>query len=122
VNSLDECIKELVGAIRSVNRSKNQMIEIEGDDDPCFWQRKEWIDWILDLANDAESVLKKNEQSCDSNDSQNETIKNLLEAGDGLRYELAQWSLTERDKDTQIAMTKWDYVRIGATKSLGGEI
>lgn len=53
---------------------------------------------------------------CDPINSANETIKNLLEAGDGLRNELAQWSLTERDKDTQLAMSKWDYVRIGAIK------
>lgn len=41
---------EVVSAIRSVNREGQHIVRIEGDDDPCYWQRKEWIDWMLDLA------------------------------------------------------------------------
>lgn len=45
---------EVVSAIRSVNRSRNQQVMVDGDDQPCYWQRKEWIDWMLDLAKELE--------------------------------------------------------------------
>ena len=45
---------ELSSAIRSVNRGKQHKILIDGDDEPCYWQRKEWVDWIVGLANQIE--------------------------------------------------------------------
>lgn len=45
---------EAVGAMRSVNRSGHHKITIEGDDQPCYWQREEWISYLLDMAFDLE--------------------------------------------------------------------
>jgi hypothetical protein len=50
--------KELISAIRSINKSKAHEIKIGCDDEPCYWQRKEWVDWILELANETEKELK----------------------------------------------------------------
>lgn len=49
--------KELISAIRSINKSKAHEIKIGWDVDPCYWQRKEWVDWILELANETEKEL-----------------------------------------------------------------
>jgi hypothetical protein len=49
--------KELISAIRSINKSKAHEIKIGWDDEPCYWQRKEWVDWILELANETEKEL-----------------------------------------------------------------
>ena len=43
-------VKDLSGAMLSVNRSRNQKIMIEGDDEPCYWQREEWVKWIVEIA------------------------------------------------------------------------
>ena len=48
---LRESHKELVDAITSINHSKAHEIMIGLDDQPCYWQRKEWVDWLLGLAN-----------------------------------------------------------------------
>ena len=45
---------ELASAIRSVNKGKQHKIFIDGDDEPCYWQRKEWVEWIVGLANQIE--------------------------------------------------------------------
>ena len=55
---LKEKAKEVVSAIRSVNRSRNQQVMIDGDDQPCYWQRKEWIEWMLELADELEDATK----------------------------------------------------------------
>lgn len=51
--------KELISAIRSINRSPFHEVRDDSDDDdePRYWQRKEWIDWLLQLAADAETEL-----------------------------------------------------------------
>ena len=54
-DQLREKLHELASAVRSVNRGKQHMIMVDGDDQPCFWQRKEWIDWIIELANNLEA-------------------------------------------------------------------
>lgn len=54
---MDTKVSKLIGAIRSINRSKRHEIKIDGDDDVCYWQRKEWVDWILELANEAEAEM-----------------------------------------------------------------
>jgi hypothetical protein len=30
---------------------------IKGDDEPCYWQRKEWVDYVLGLCTEAEVAL-----------------------------------------------------------------
>ncbi|MES2488506.1 MAG: hypothetical protein V4607_01855 [Pseudomonadota bacterium] len=50
----DEAIADLISAVRSINRGRAHQIKIEGDDEPCFWQRQEWVNWLLELADTAE--------------------------------------------------------------------
>ncbi|WP_439126307.1 MAG: hypothetical protein ACNJA3_28475 (plasmid) [Pseudomonas rhizophila] len=45
-----QVLKELIGAVRSINRGKAHEIRVPGDDQPCYWQRKEWVDWSLEVA------------------------------------------------------------------------
>lgn len=57
-DALRDKAKEVVSAIRSINRSRHQQVPsvITGDDEPCYWQRKEWIDWMLELASELETA------------------------------------------------------------------
>ena len=41
--------------IRTINREKYHEVYI-GDDEPCYWQRKEWVDWVLELADELEAA------------------------------------------------------------------
>ena len=45
---------EVVSAIRSINNSAGTMVLIGEDKDICFWQRKEWVEWMLELASELE--------------------------------------------------------------------
>jgi hypothetical protein len=47
-------IRELISGVRTINWSPQHKINIPHDDEPCYWQRKEWIDWVLELADAAE--------------------------------------------------------------------
>lgn len=49
---------EMVSAVRSINRSRHQELKIPNDDDPVYWQRKEWVEWILDLANELDRAIQ----------------------------------------------------------------
>lgn len=51
----NERLREVAKAVGSINRSRNHIVpeSVTGDDEPCYWQRKEWIDWIVDLADKA---------------------------------------------------------------------
>lgn len=55
--AVPEKVRELIGAVRSVNRSRQHSIHIEGDDEPCFWQRAEWVRYVLELADEAEQTI-----------------------------------------------------------------
>jgi hypothetical protein len=48
---------ELISAIRSINRGKRSEIQVAGDDQPCYAQRKEWIDWVLELCDEVEESV-----------------------------------------------------------------
>jgi|GEM_PF-6969868 len=54
-------IQQLISGIRTVNRGRCSEVPqaITGDESPCYWQRKEWIDWILELADSAEAEINK---------------------------------------------------------------
>jgi len=54
---LVEAMKSLIGGIRSINKSDHHKVNIEGDDEPCYWQREEWIKWILEEADKAEEII-----------------------------------------------------------------
>lgn len=54
VPELVSIIGELTSAIRSINRAPHHIAKGVDDDEPCYLQRKEWIDWILDLASSAD--------------------------------------------------------------------
>lgn len=47
---------ELARAVKTVNRSARHRILVAGDDEPCYWQRKEWVEWIVSLADKALGV------------------------------------------------------------------
>lgn len=63
-DSLRSKLKELISAVRSINFGPAHAIDII-DDEPCYPQRKEWIDWILGL--------------CDSFNDNSKTEKTELE-------------------------------------------
>lgn len=46
-------LDELISAVRSLNRGKVHEIRLASDDQPVYWQRKEWIDWVLGLCDQA---------------------------------------------------------------------
>ncbi len=56
-------MKRLISGIRTINKSEWHEIKIGEDDDPCYWQRKEWVDWILKEADNAEQELLRLEES-----------------------------------------------------------
>lgn len=55
---LPEKVHELVSAVRSINRTKHHIAKGADDDEPCYWQRKEWIDWVLSLCDEVEQGAK----------------------------------------------------------------
>lgn len=54
--------KRLVVGFRTINRRSSHHVpeSITGDDEPCYWQRKEWIDYIFDLCENVEILLTTN--------------------------------------------------------------
>jgi hypothetical protein len=52
-------VSGLVSAVRSVNKSSQHKVVVMGDDEPCYYQRKEWIDWVLELADMADTATSK---------------------------------------------------------------
>lgn len=53
LTAADERWDELVSAVRSINRSPHYMVKAIDDDQPQYRQRKEWIDWVLELCDAA---------------------------------------------------------------------
>ncbi len=53
LNAADQRIDELVSAVRSINRGRRHEIFVPGDDEPQYRQRKEWVDWVLSLCDEA---------------------------------------------------------------------
>jgi len=50
---------EFISAVRSINFSKASMVNVAGDDEPQYAQRKEWIEWILKFADELEKDIKE---------------------------------------------------------------
>jgi hypothetical protein len=53
LNAADQRIDELISAVRSINRSKHHEVFVPGDDEPQYRQRKEWVNWVLSLCDEA---------------------------------------------------------------------
>ena len=53
LNAADQRIDELVSAVRSINRGRRHEVFVPGDDEPQYRQRKEWVDWVLSLCDEA---------------------------------------------------------------------
>lgn len=49
--------RDLINAIRTINHGPKHAIRVAGDDEPCYPQREEWVQWLLTLADEAELVL-----------------------------------------------------------------
>jgi hypothetical protein len=53
-------LDELVSAVRSINYGHAHAVQVRGDDEPCYPQRKEWVEWLLGLC-DAASAAPSDE-------------------------------------------------------------
>lgn len=58
IASLREQLGALIAAVGSINRGPAHAVLIEGDDQPCYWQRKGWIDYVLGLCADASPAAR----------------------------------------------------------------
>lgn len=56
---LQETLKVLISAVRSINRSPAYKVTVIGDDEPQYRQRKEWIDWVLELCDKAAAGIEQ---------------------------------------------------------------
>jgi LDH2 family malate/lactate/ureidoglycolate dehydrogenase len=52
-------LAELISAVRSINHGPSHKVVVPGDDEPQYRQRKEWIEWILELCDTAMPADKK---------------------------------------------------------------
>ncbi|ANF84751.1 hypothetical protein A7J50_1316 [Pseudomonas antarctica] len=59
LTAADERWDELVSAVRSINRSPHYMVKAIDDDQPQYRQRKEWIDWVLELCDAAPTSTER---------------------------------------------------------------
>lgn len=59
----ESTLVSLVGVVRSINFGQMHIAEGVEDDEPCYWQRKEWIEYVLSICDDAE-LLTKAELPC----------------------------------------------------------
>ncbi|MGY4639004.1 hypothetical protein [Pseudomonas sp. TE24901] len=59
LTAADERWDELVSAVRSINRSPHHMVKAIDDDQPQYRQRKEWIDWVLELCDAAPTSTER---------------------------------------------------------------
>lgn len=55
--ALIEAVRELIGAANSVNRSRMHEVRGHDDDQPRYWQRKEWVDWLVENGEKAQQAL-----------------------------------------------------------------
>ncbi|WP_223528281.1 hypothetical protein [Pseudomonas sp. A-RE-23] len=59
VRELQATLKDLISAVRSINRSPAYKVTVIGDDEPQYRQRKEWIDWVLELCDKAAAGIEQ---------------------------------------------------------------
>lgn len=61
VQELQASLRDLISAVRSINRSPAYKVTVIGDDEPQYRQRKEWIDWVLELCEKAAAGMERTE-------------------------------------------------------------
>lgn len=49
-----EFLGRLIGVVNTVNHAKQHEVVI--DDDPCYWQRQEWVEYLLEESKKAEEA------------------------------------------------------------------
>lgn len=49
-HTLQAQVDELVSAVRSINQSRHHEVRWGSDDEPWYVQRKEWVDWVLEIC------------------------------------------------------------------------
>ena len=62
LNAADQRIDELVSAVRSINRGRRHEVFVPGDDEPQYRQRKEWVDWVLSICDEASTAQPEQHQ------------------------------------------------------------
>ena len=65
-SAVPEAVHDLICGIRSINRANHHLVTVHGDDEPCYYQRAEWIQWILELADKAEAAAPQPDHSPDA--------------------------------------------------------
>ncbi|WP_274644143.1 hypothetical protein [Pseudomonas serbica] len=54
-----EALLDLISVARSVNRGKQHEVRLPGEDEPCYWQRKEWVDWAVEAGELVAAEMKR---------------------------------------------------------------
>jgi len=111
VQGINEDVKELISAIRSINYSKCTEIKILGDDEPCYYQRKEWIDWILELVDGLEEKIGEAMIKIQNND---QSVIVELGTSKFSGKESGVWSFCEngyQSVSTKITLEMFDMIR-----------
>lgn len=57
VQRLREALENLAGAARSINVGRRHKITVPDDDQPVYWQREEWVRYVLRLVYEADAAL-----------------------------------------------------------------
>lgn len=52
-------LNELVSAVRSINQGRAYEVKVPGDDEPQYRQRKEWVEWVLELCDQVDPQAGK---------------------------------------------------------------
>ena len=58
VHQVMEQALTFVRAVQTMNRTRYEKVYPHGDDnDPCYWQTQEWVNWIMELSNELDQSL-----------------------------------------------------------------
>lgn len=49
-------LSELVSAVRTLNFGPAHAVRLRSDDEPCYLQRREWVEWVLGLCDSVSQV------------------------------------------------------------------
>lgn len=58
-----EVLQELISVTRSVNRGRQHEVRLGCDDEPYYWQTKEWVEWAVETGELAATELVRVNQS-----------------------------------------------------------
>lgn len=96
-------LRELIGAVRTINHGPQHKIMVKGDDQPRYWQRQEWVVYLLNICNEAEESLTAIPAP------EVPVVNQQFTAEQGERQEAVAWSLRLPDGRTTLekAYPKW---------------